>query len=159
MATRRSRLKPWPAWARDEYETAINTARVLSRDAKSALQLFEFGILDIQQIQALLTRLGQAGREAALVASRLETIRREENYRDERWPRWAIQALEALFDQGNTAAWKAEMAASAFRQNNRESLIRQLNGCLDAGQKIELMLLSGPPPDGVSLPPKDYEND
>lgn len=142
------RNKPWPEWAAAEYETALKAARLLRQDAKLAMQQLEDMTRwpDPDRLQQLVSRLAIHAREAELAACRTEIARQE--HRQERWPRWAIEALEVLADRGGTAARKAETAMSELRQANWKGLESSLSYCISAGQQMELLLLSGPPPLG-----------
>ena len=145
----RRHLKPWPDWAAGEYQTALNAARRLHVEAKVALERGLGSHRNLPLLQRLLPRQAGHARDAELAALRMEAERRRED--EERWPRWAIQALREVMDLGGTAGWQAEMASQALKQKRWADVERLLNACLKAGQRMEWFLLYGPPPAGVSV--------
>jgi hypothetical protein len=147
MATRRSRLKAWPEWAGAEYETALAAARRLRQDAQQALWLLRDS--GTERLKRLLPQLAQHARAVNLAGLTVEARRAE--HPGERWPRWAAQARAELLDIGGTAIYQAEAAARAWRRQDWVETERLLNACLAAGQILELLLLAGPPPKGVSV--------
>ena len=152
MTTRRSRLKAWPEWAGAEYENALTAARHLRLDARQALWLLRDNG-GAERLKRLLPQLAQHTRDLNLAGLTAEARRAE--YPGERWGRWATQARTELVDLGGTAIYQAEAAASAWRRQDWAEAERLLNACLAAGQTLELLLLAGPPPVGVSVSETD----
>lgn len=147
MATRRSRLKPWPTWAGTEYETALTAVRRLRREARQAREILRDG--NEQRLKRLLPDLAQYARDINRAGLTIEQGRLE--HPGERWPRWAAQAREELLYTAAPTVCLAENAVKSWRRQDQAETERLLNLCLDAGQRLELLLLAGPPPEGISI--------
>jgi hypothetical protein len=149
MATRRSRLKPWPAWAGMEYKTALTAARQLRREARQIREMLHDGNGNEPRLKRLLPVLAQHARDINRAGLSIEHGRLGRP--GERWPRWAAQAREELLYTAAPAVRYAENAVETWRRQDQAETERLLNLCLDAGQRLELLLLSGPPPEGISI--------
>lgn len=147
MAKRSSRLKPWPQWAGNEYETALIATRRLRQEAREALWRLQNGTG--APLTRVLPNLAQHARAANLAGLTAQALKRE--HPGERWPRWAIQALNELIEGSGAASHQAEAAVRAANRRDWAEVQRLLTKCLAAAQQIELLLLAGPPPDGVAV--------
>ena len=147
MAAKRNRLKTWPLWASHEYQAALVAVRRLRMDSQEGLWRIRNG--NSGKITRLLRRLPQYARDANLAGLTALALKRE--HQEERWPRWALQALTELTDGSSSAIYQAEAAGSAARRRDWAEVERLLGNCLAVAQTVELLLLTGPPPDGVEV--------
>lgn len=147
MTKRSSRLKPWPTWAGREYETALVAARRLRQESRESLWRLENETS--APLKRILPNLARHARDANLAGLTAQALKRE--HPDERWPRWAVQALRELVDDSGTAIHQTEAALNAANRRDWAEVQRLLTKCLAAAQRIELLLLTGPPPDGVAV--------
>lgn len=148
MTTKRSRLKPWPVWAGTEYEAGLVAIRRLRLECQEGLWRLGNGDYN-PPLNRLMRRLPQHARDANLAGLTALALKRE--HRGERWPRWAVQALHELTEGSGRAIHQAKAARSALHRRDLAEVERLLTLCLAAAQEIELLLLAGPPPEGVAV--------
>jgi hypothetical protein len=134
--------KPWPAWAAGEYHAIVQGARKLSRMAKVALERGIGGHRNVPLLTRLLPLMAGECRNIHLACQRVQAQRR-----GERWPKWAVQALEETAVLAARATALAEQAAGGLEAGHWPRMENGVSSCLRAGQEIERRLLAGPPPE------------
>jgi hypothetical protein len=133
--------KPWPGWAAGEYHAMVQGARKLSRMARVALRHGVGGHRNLPLLQRLLPLMAGECRGIHLACQRVQAQRQ-----GERWPRWAVQAMEEVAALATETAALAGQAAHALEAGRWVGVEKGVNACLRAGQEIERRLLTGPPP-------------
>lgn len=139
----RLRRQPWPEWSAEEYETLIESAQAVQTGSRAALKVVHNQ--DDPELINLLGKLRRYARDTELSIAKIEIGRFDRA--GERWPRWSLKAIDVAIDQSSTLLWKIELASIALMRKNRAELERLMNDCLLIGQRMELVLLDGPPPE------------
>jgi hypothetical protein len=136
--------KPWPGWAAGEYHAIMQAARRLSRMARVALERGIGGHRNVPLLTRLLPLMAGECRGIHLTCRRIQARRR-----GERWPKWAVQALEETALLAAKATALAEQAAAGLEKGHWPRMENGVHSCLRAGQEIERRLLAGPPPEAA----------
>jgi hypothetical protein len=138
--------KPWPGWAAGEYHAMVQGARKLSRLARVALKHGVGGHRNLPLLQRLLPLVAGECRGIHLACRRVQAQRQ-----GERWPKWAVQALEEAAVLAARATTLAEQAAGDLEAGRWVGIEKGVSACLQAGQEIERRLLAGPPPGATAV--------
>lgn len=134
MATPR---KPWPGWAEADYYALRRQVRRVYRMAETAREVQH---RNVYLTGDMLSRLVSAGQQIVNTARRLEMDR------GQRWPDWANRALAAAKKSGKYIAAGGRHGLDGLNQDNWKMVLIGITTCIEHAGKIEMALLEGPPP-------------